>query len=33
MQERAGALGGVVEAGPGPAGGFRVIAHLPIGRP
>jgi signal transduction histidine kinase len=31
MRERAAALGGDVEIGPGPAGGFRVLAHLPIG--
>ncbi len=30
MRERAAALGGDVETGPGPAGGFRVVAHLPI---
>ena len=29
MRERAEALGGTVEAGPGPGGGFRVAAHLP----
>jgi len=34
MQERATALGGVVEAGPRPDGGFRVFARLPLdGRP
>ncbi len=34
MQERATALGGVVEAGPRPDGGFRVWARLPLdGRP
>jgi signal transduction histidine kinase len=31
MRERAAALGGDVETGPGPTGGFRVVAHLPIG--
>jgi signal transduction histidine kinase len=30
MQERATALGGVVEAGPRPDGGFRVMARLPL---
>ena len=30
MQERATALGGVVEAGPRPDGGFRVSARLPL---
>jgi signal transduction histidine kinase len=29
MRERAAALGGAVEAGPCPDGGFRVRAHLP----
>jgi signal transduction histidine kinase len=29
MRERAAALGGTVEAGPLPDGGFRVVAHLP----
>jgi signal transduction histidine kinase len=29
MRERAEALGGRLEAGPGPAGGFRVLARLP----
>ncbi len=34
MQERAAALGGVIEAGPRPDGGFRVFARLPLdGRP
>ncbi|NTU78770.1 MAG: alcohol dehydrogenase catalytic domain-containing protein [Chloroflexales bacterium] len=30
MQERATALGGVLEAGPRPDGGFRVFARLPL---
>ena len=30
MRERAAALGGTVEAGPCDAGGFRVVAHLPV---
>jgi len=29
MRERAASLGGELEAGPGPAGGFRVTARLP----
>ena len=33
MRERAAALGGKVEAGPYPGGGFRVSAHLPVGAP
>jgi signal transduction histidine kinase len=31
MRERATALGGVLDAGPRPAGGFRVLARLPLG--
>jgi signal transduction histidine kinase len=31
MRERAAALGGRLDAGPGPGGGFRVSAHLPLG--
>jgi signal transduction histidine kinase len=31
MQERARALGGTLEAGPRPGGGFRVQASLPVG--
>jgi signal transduction histidine kinase len=30
MTERATALGGTVEVGPGPGGGFRVAAQLPV---
>jgi signal transduction histidine kinase len=30
MRERAAALGGRVEVGPRPGGGFRVTAHLPV---
>jgi signal transduction histidine kinase len=32
MAERAAAVGGRLEAGPGPAGGFRVWSSLPAGR-
>jgi signal transduction histidine kinase len=31
MKERAAAVGGRLEAGPGPQGGFRVWAQLPVG--
>jgi signal transduction histidine kinase len=31
MKERASLLGGTLEAGPRPEGGFRVLARLPIG--
>jgi signal transduction histidine kinase len=31
MRERAAALGGQLQAGPGPGGGFRVSAQLPLG--
>jgi signal transduction histidine kinase len=30
MRERAAAVGGIVETGPGPRGGFRVAAWLPV---
>ena len=33
MRERARALGGSLEAGPRPQGGFRVLATLPVGAP
>ena len=33
MRERARALGGSLEAGPRPEGGFRVLASLPVGGP
>ena len=33
MRERARALGGSLEAGPRPGGGFRVLATLPVGTP
>ncbi len=33
MKERAAALGGRVDAGPSPDGGFCVIAHLPVAAP
>jgi hypothetical protein len=29
MRERAAAVGGIIQAGPGPGGGFRVTARLP----
>lgn len=32
MRERAASVGGTVEAGADPAGGFRVTARLPVGR-
>jgi signal transduction histidine kinase len=31
MRERALLLGGSLDAGPRPGGGFRVVAHLPVG--
>jgi signal transduction histidine kinase len=33
MRERASAVGGRLEAGPGPNGGFRVTAWFPLGEP
>jgi len=33
MTERATAIGGTLTAGPGPHGGFRVSAHLPVEAP
>jgi signal transduction histidine kinase len=33
MQERAAAIGGSLQAGPGPSGGYRVVAVLPADRP
>jgi signal transduction histidine kinase len=32
MRERSQLLGGSLEAGPHPSGGFQVVAHLPIGK-
>jgi signal transduction histidine kinase len=33
MRERAASVGGTVDAGPSPAGGYRVAVRLPTGRP
>jgi signal transduction histidine kinase len=33
MKERALALGGRLEAGPRPGGGFRIRSSLPVGEP
>jgi signal transduction histidine kinase len=33
MRERAESLGGALDAGPVPGGGFRVVAHLPVAEP
>jgi signal transduction histidine kinase len=33
MAERIGALGGTLQAGPRPAGGFTLTARIPLGRP
>lgn len=33
MQERAASVGGSLRVGPGPAGGYRVVAVLPVDRP
>jgi signal transduction histidine kinase len=33
MRERAALYGGTLDAGPGPGGGFRVSAVLPVGVP
>ena len=32
MRERVQLLGGSLDAGPRPGGGFKVVAHLPIGK-
>jgi signal transduction histidine kinase len=31
MRERVAVHGGTLDAGPGPSGGFRVVAHFPLG--
>ena len=33
MRERAAAAGGTIDIGPGPSGGFRVVAEFPLDSP